>query len=133
MSLAEYDEAHKRCPACGSRDVGTTTMGCLPVAGVPYRNTNRARCHSCNWQGIVHDLTPDAASMQEIQAFVKELVELTDKEIDTWAVHALHRPDRRSSCGCSACQKHMLYTHVVEALERWEKRRNVESNTKEDP
>lgn len=60
---------------------------------------------------------------QEIQAFAKQLVGLTQGEEETWAGHSICRPMNLARCNCAACQKHALYTHIVEALERWEKRR----------
>ncbi len=57
---------------------------------------------------------------EEIQQFAKKLVGLTDADVETWIEHALIR-----RCSCPVCQKHTLYTHITEALEKWEARKGV--------
>jgi len=52
-STQEYRDAHKCCPDCYSLDIESTTMG---IGGEV--DTNRAYCHRCKWEGIVHDLVP---------------------------------------------------------------------------
>jgi hypothetical protein len=63
----------------------------------------------------------DTTTWAEIQEFAKQLVELTDEEIDTWTNHAVI--SRGVSCPCRLCRKYALYTHVVESIERWEGRK----------
>jgi hypothetical protein len=50
----EYRRQHAVCPKCSSDDVLRTLMG----VGDSAVDDNRARCQSCHWVGIVHDLVP---------------------------------------------------------------------------
>lgn len=50
-----YDDAHCRCPSCGSADVDREHGSAIHVAGTQFRDTNRAVCE-CGWEGIVDDL-----------------------------------------------------------------------------
>ena len=50
----EYRDAHKHCPSCSGTDIESTTVGVIGD-----KDTNRAYCHGCDWEGIVHDLTPE--------------------------------------------------------------------------
>jgi hypothetical protein len=49
-----YDDAHCRCPSCGSTDVERTYASPIQVSS-DFRDTNSARC-ACGWSGTVHDL-----------------------------------------------------------------------------
>lgn len=51
-----YYEQHAACPACGSDSIKKTCIGCLGD-----KDTNRAKCCTCKWVGIVHDLVPQKA------------------------------------------------------------------------
>lgn len=62
----------------------------------------------------------DQEKRQEIQRFAKEIVAITDAEIDIWNDH--HLQLSIVPCSCLTCQKHDLYQHIVEALEKWENR-----------
>lgn len=49
----EYRAAHIACPTCTSSQIFHTTAG-----GIYVPDTNKAKCMSCGWVGIVHDLKP---------------------------------------------------------------------------
>ena len=53
-----YYYRHMACPKCGNLYLETTYMGnVLNYEDMnSYKDTNTAKCHSCGWQGIVHDL-----------------------------------------------------------------------------
>lgn len=52
LNLVEKEAKH--CPECNGTVIETTTMG---IGGDV--DSNRAYCHSCKWEGIVHDLVPE--------------------------------------------------------------------------
>lgn len=48
-----YRIEHQFCPRCGSNNIGETLACFYTNHGI---DTNTARCGSCKWIGIVHDL-----------------------------------------------------------------------------
>jgi hypothetical protein len=59
----EYYSQHSICPKCNSDIIKATTGPSFSEV----INTNHARCESCGWQGIVHDLNPllDGKELQD--------------------------------------------------------------------
>jgi len=51
-----YDDAHCRCPECGTTLISRTCVGMLNADAADFRDENRAQCCECEWEGIVHDL-----------------------------------------------------------------------------
>lgn len=54
----EWNKNHKRCPECGSAELGQTLLAPIHIAGQGYvDNVNKATC-SCGWFGMVNELVP---------------------------------------------------------------------------
>lgn len=49
-----YDDAHCRCPQCGSTEVDREHGTSVHVVGTEFRDLNWARCCDCKWFGVVH-------------------------------------------------------------------------------
>src|SRR5688572_25837600 len=57
-----YHREHAACPQCGSDSFEQTCMGFIIDKNHPerYQDRNRATCMDCGWEGIVHELVPEA-------------------------------------------------------------------------
>lgn len=52
-----YYSQHRVCPKCR----GGVWHTCVGTITPVYRDTNKAGCTKCDWEGIVHDLVPECA------------------------------------------------------------------------
>lgn len=56
--IEEYRKTRQRCPNCGS--AGIDKSRCVvrfdPDNIEQYKDTRKAICQECSWQGLVHDL-----------------------------------------------------------------------------
>lgn len=54
-----YQTAHACCPACGSGQIETTTIGSISPDPDTYGDVNDATCHGCGWKGAKSDMVPE--------------------------------------------------------------------------
>lgn len=53
-----YYQVRTHCPQCGSDQIESQTQGMIILDPASFQDTNQAKCDTCQWAGIVHDLKP---------------------------------------------------------------------------
>lgn len=54
-SIDTYEMDHKYCPQCGNTNYSQTLMS-FHYDGPDSKDTNRIKCFTCGFMGIIHDL-----------------------------------------------------------------------------